>query len=246
MSKVKITLDQKPVELDKGLTAIESLYENINLKPDDKRLYLDKLGDIDVPLLPNEYIIIDGGENLFVGDINDEIENNPLVRKPIGFKFNDKTIEPGLQRAKVNSDEITYRDEELAAPRLFVDVLGAADSLVPDDITLVVQDSDSYFTIPTSDGGLVDLEACAETGRRPPRGQKNYGIKIDKELYKVETQKMSGRAVVALVGKNYVEWSLNQKLHGGRRKPIEAEEIIDFAQQGIERFETVMKQAQQG
>ena len=63
---------------------------------------------------------------------------------------------------------------------------------------------------------------------------------------KSKRKKMKGTEILRLVGKTYNEWSLNQKFCGGRRMSIKPEDSVDFTQKGIERFETVPKQAQQG
>ena len=246
MSKITITLNGEQTKIEKGLTKIEKLYEKSGVESDKKCLYLDKSGDIDIPLSPDDHIIIQGKETIFADDISGDISDNPSVRNSIQFKFNGETIKQGLKKAKVKSNEISGRDKELESSRLFVDLTGKTDDFIPDDITLVVQDTDSYFTVPLSDDKSIDLEECSKKGRRPPKGQKLYKIKIDKEPHKVKTQKIEGNEILALVGKSYREWLLNQKLRGGRRKAIEADEIVDLAQEGIERFETVMKQATQG
>ena len=246
MSKITITLNGEQTEIEKGLTKIEKLYEKSGVKSDKKCLYLDKSGDIDIPLAPDDYIIIQGEETIFADDVSSDIGDNPSVRNPIQFKFNGETIKHGMEKVKVKSNEISGRDEELESSRLFVDLTGETDDFIPDDITLVVQDTDSYFTVPSGDDESIDLEECSKKRRKPPKGQKLYKIKIDGEPHKVKKQKIEGHEVLALVGKNHEEWWLNQKLRGGRRKDIESDEIVDLAQEGIERFETVPKQSQQG
>ena len=136
-------------------------------------------------------------------------------------------------------------DKGLESSRLFVDLEGKVDVFIQDKLNLVVQGTDSYFTIPSGDDDLVDLEKCAKSGRKPPKGQ-HYRIKIDDDKYRVEQQELTGEEILMLAGKGYSEWSLNQKLRGGRRMPIKKDKIIDFSKEGVERFETVMIQAQQG
>ena len=245
MSKVTIMLAGEQTEIEKGLTQVGKLYENLGIKSDEKCLYLNKSGDIDIPLLPDDHIIIHGGEDIFVDNINEDIGDNPSVRNPVRFEFNGKKIEQGLEKVKLIGNDISCRDEELESPKLFADVAGKTDDLILDDMTLVVQETDVYFTVPSGDGDAIDLEECAKKGRIPPIVQK-YKIKIDKEKYTVKEQKMEGHEILSLAGKNYSEWSLNRKFSGGLRKSIESEEIVDFAEEGVERFETVMKQAQQG
>lgn len=246
MSKINIKVGNNQVEVEVGLTKADFFYSELGVNPEKQCLYLEKSGDIDIPLLPDDHIIIHGNETIVVGDINADIGNNPHVRDPVLFTFNGKKIEDGFERGKVISDEICSRDETLNLPRLFVDLEGKVDIFIKNGTSLVVQDTDSYFTIPASDDDSVDLEECSKGGHKPPKGQKLYKIKIGAEKYKVQQQQMTGSEILELVGKTYEEWSLNQKLHGGRRIPIESEAVVDFAEPGIERFETVMNQAQQG
>ena len=245
MSEVTIMLAGEQIEIEKGLKKLGELYEKLSIKPNEKCLYLNKSKDIDIPLLPDEHIIIHGDEDIFADNINEDIGDNPAVRNPVRFELNGRKIEQGLERVKVSGKDISCRDEDLESPKLFTDVMGKTDDFVQDDITLVVQETDVYFTVPSGDDDAIDLEECAKKGRRPPKVKK-YKIKIDKEKHKVKKQKMEGSEILSLAGKTYNDWSLNQKFSGGLRKSIGAEEIVDFAQEGIERFETVMKQAQQG
>ena len=69
---------------------------------------------------------------------------------------------------------------------------------------------------------------------------------MDREKYVVPSAEVTGANVLALVSKTPEEWSLNQKMHGGRRIRIRPDEIVDLVQPGIERFEAVRRQAQQG
>ena len=250
MSEVTIMLANEQTEIEKGLKKVDELYEKSGIKPDKKYLYLNKSRDIDIPLLPNEHIIIHGGEDIFADNINEDIGDNPAIRNPVRFELNGNKIEQGLERVKVSGKDISCRDEELESPKLFVDVAGKTDDYVEDDMTLVVQENDVYFTVPFSDDESIDLEECAKQGRRPPKVKnpkvQKYKIKIDREKYKVKKQKMEGSEILSLAGKTHSEWSLNQKFSGGRRISIEPDEIVDFSQEGIERFETVMRQAQQG
>ena len=61
----------------------------------------------------------------------------------------------------------------------------------------------------------------------------------------MEGAQISGDVILHLVGKSLGDWSLNQKLRGGKRIKVDAG-IVDLSKPGIERFETVRRQAQQG
>ena len=71
-------------------------------------------------------------------------------------------------------------------------------------------------------------------------------IKIDGDEYKVTEKVMTGEDILGLAGKSYDEWSMNRKLKGGRRVPVTKDQLVDLSEPGVERFETVKKQAQQG
>ena len=246
MAKVTINLCDNKVDVDFGLVKAIELYEKSGTHSREKCLYLDRDNDIDIPLFPDDHIIIHGGERIFAGDPNAQIGENPAVRRPIVPTLNDGKVTSGLTHAKITGGELQRLDVELDSSKLFADLAGKVDAFIPEDMTIVVQDNDCYFTIPSGDDDDIDLEECSKHNRKPPKGQKGYKIKIDGEKHRVETAMLTGAAILALVGKTYAEWSLNWKAGGGRRKAIEKDEEIDISEPGIERFEPVRKQAQQG
>ncbi len=244
MSNLTITLNGTETSMEAGLVKATDFYEKLAIEPGAKWLYLERRDDIDIPLLPEDYLVIHGGENVVVGEIDPNIGENPPVRQAIRPTFNGKKLEQGLGNAKISGRALQDLDVEVQPNKLFVDLTGQVDAFVKSNFMLVVQDADSYFTIP-GDDDAVDLEKCSRANRKPPKGQK-YKIKIDGEKHTVVKQVLTGEEILAQAEKGYDEWTLNQKLCGGRRKPIEKEESIDLAQPGIERFETVPRQAQQG
>lgn len=245
MSNLTIILNGTETSMEAGLVKATDFYEKLAIDPNAKWLYLERRGDIDIPLLPEDYLVIHGGENIVVGDIDLNIGENPPVRQAIHPEFNGKKLEQGLGNAKISGRALQDLDTEVRPNKLFVDLTGQVDAFVGSNFTLVVQNTDSYFTIP-GDDDVIDLEECSHANRKPPKGQGKYKIKIDGEKYTVVRQVLTGEEILAQVEKGYDEWTLNQKLRGGRRKPIEKESTVDLAQPGIERFETVRKQAQQG
>lgn len=93
----------------------------------------------------------------------------------------------------------------------------------------------------------VDLEewALAHPDRRPPRCR-TYRIRVDKQRFRVQDSAKYGREILALVGLAPDAWNLAQKFPGGRREPIEPDQLVDFREPGIERFESSPKQVQAG
>ena len=247
MSKKKITVNGKTVETQAGLRRVDELYGELEVNVKSKYLFLNKSQDIDVPLFPDDYIIIHGAEELVIGNYDSAIGENPNVRNPVCFNFNGERIAEGFQKAKVSGSIICELEKEIDTVRLFVDVESGVDAIIRDDMTVVIQKKDSYFTIPDAgDSDTVDLEECSKKGRKTPKGQHSYTIKIDREKHKVNKDKITGEEILALADKTYDAWSLNRKFRGGRRKAIASDEIVDLAEPGIERFESVRTQATQG
>lgn len=227
-----------------GLVSVGLLYEKIGGK--GQQVFLSRDDGIDIPLSPEEYLIIHGGEQFVVGE--GCIENNPPLRNELRPKFNG-SYSLALPTAKVTGKVIKEQDDKFPQGRLFVDIVGGVDVEISDEMTIIVQEGDSYFVIPpaaNSEGDYtVDIEECGKHERHPPKGHQ-YRIRVDGAKYKVESAGITGSDILGLAGKRSDEWSLNQKLHGGRRDRIAPTDLVDLTQPGIERFETIRKQAQQG
>ena len=246
MSDVTITLNGAETGVQAGLVKATDFYERLAIEPGEKWLYLDRENDVNIPLLPEDHLVLHGGERIFAGEIAPHIGENPPVGKAIRPEFNGSKLAKGLGKAKILARELKDMDAEIQPNRLFVDLEGQVDDFIADNLTIVVQDADSYVTIPAGEDDAIDLEACSRADRKPPKGQSEYKIKIDGNKYTVAKQIVTGEEILALAGKGYGEWTLNQKLRGGRRKAIEKEEPVDLTQPRVERFETVPWQAQQG
>jgi hypothetical protein len=92
----------------------------------------------------------------------------------------------------------------------------------------------------------VDLEQIAKAGGKPPRA-KRYRIRIDDKYYVVHQPSMTGAELLKLADKVPPEnFILTQKLHGGVIKTIGLNEVVDFTTHGIERFNTLPRQVQEG
>ena len=152
-------------------------------------------------------------------------------------------------KAKITGLELKQLDKELPQGRLFADIENGPDAELADDKTILVQEGNSFFVIPAAEdateGSPIDIEECGKHGRPPPKGQQ-YRIRIDHEKFIVGSGNISGAHILALIDKTPEDWALNQKLKGGKRERIKAGDVVDVARPGVERFETVRRQAQQG
>ena len=239
---IQIQIDSQAQQVHAGLVPVATLYEIADCG--DHRIFLNREDGLDIPLLPGEYLLIRDDAKFVTGE--SAIEDNPRLRSGVRPEFNGtRTLE--LPTAKISGKELKEQDDKFPDGRLFADIEGGVDVEIPDDMVIVVQDEDSYFVIPAADStdDSIDLEQCGKHKRRPPRGRK-YRIRIDGEKYTVDSAEITGADILALAGKSPNEWSLNQKLCGGRRERIEPDTEVDLTKPGIERFETLRRQAQQG
>lgn len=81
---------------------------------------------------------------------------------------------------------------------------------------------------------VIDLEDCFNKGRIPVITYQ-YVIKINTQKFTVSEEKMTGREILSLIGGTPETYFLRQRTKDGK-KLIEADEIVDFTECGIERF----------
>lgn len=92
---------------------------------------------------------------------------------------------------------------------------------------------------------IIDLEEWAKADKKPKRA-KRYRLRIDKEYKIVEVHSMTGREILALVGKTPETYLLSQKFRGGRVEPVKAEQVVEFHRHQIERFQTLALDSTEG
>ena len=241
--KGNVEVDGQPATVSLGLHRADALCEALG----KVALFLVRPGQLPTPLSAADHVLLRGGEQLADESPSPETTatDNPRLSPTLRPTLNGQSIE--VSHPKATGLSIKANDAELPNGRLFVESVDGVDVEIPDDLTIVVQEEDIYFVVPPSpEGGTeIDVEECGKHERRPPRGHK-YRIRIDGTKHTVETAAVTGAEILALVEKNDHDWSLNQKLHGGRRVRVKPEQEVDLCTPGVERFETVRRQAQQG
>ena len=86
---------------------------------------------------------------------------------------------------------------------------------------------------------IIDLEEFSKAGKTPPKGKK-YRIKIDREVFVIEKECMTGNELLTLAGKTSPgKYQINQKLKGGKVVKIGLDELVCFTTPGIEKFMTL-------
>lgn len=98
---------------------------------------------------------------------------------------------------------------------------------------------------PTEEVDVVDLAEYAQAGRQPPKATK-YRIRIDKETFEVAQSAMTGRQILALVGKTPETHLLRERIHEQGTHPIEPDQTVDFTRPGVEQFVTLPRDQRDG
>ena len=242
--KTFIEIDGKKHEIAGGLVSAKVIYELAGCAAG--RLFVNRSDDMDMPLDSASFVVIQGNEVFITGE--SQIADNPPLRTAIQVRFNGET-DLEIPRAIITGSELKAFDNDHPQGRLFADIDIGSDVEITDEMRILVQEGNAFFVIPAGDGSGVgdpiDIEDCSKHGRSPPKGQK-YRIRIDRQKYLVEEEKITGAQILLLADKNSEEWALNQKLSGGKRERIKADDFVDVSQSSVERFETVRRQAQQG
>ena len=246
---VTICIDGRGHAVEVGLASGGRLRELLGVA-DDHPFALVRNAGPSTPLSASAVVLLHGGENFVAADASGH--GAPGPSNPVTPEFNGSR-EVAVEGGKVAAEDLVKRDLEVACGRLFAAVGEGPDEgldvEIPTGTTIVVQATDSYFVVPhpedAPDETAIDVEECTKHRRRPPRWHR-YRIRVDHKKFVIEKRMVSGAEVLDLVQKQPIDWALNQKLRGGRRIRIEANEEVDLAKPRVERFETVRKQAQQG
>jgi len=86
---------------------------------------------------------------------------------------------------------------------------------------------------------VIDLEEYLKENKKIPPGRR-YRIKVDRQKYVVNQQRIKGRELLELAGKTpYNRWILNQRLKGGSTIKIDYNDTVDLTAPGIEKFMTL-------
>ncbi len=196
--KTSIEIDGTEHEVAAGFVSAQVIHDLAGCE--NGGLFLNQQDDIDIPLDSASFLIVRGHESFVTGESS--IEDNPPLRKAIQLQLNGEPG-PSLPKAKITGKELKAFDSEHPEGRLFADIGTGPDAEIADDTKVLVQEGNAFFVIPASDGSGVgdpiDIEDCSRHGRPPPKGQK-YRIRIDRDKYTVEEEKITGTQILG----NYI------------------------------------------
>ncbi len=92
---------------------------------------------------------------------------------------------------------------------------------------------------------VVDLEEYACSEKPIPTHVKYYLIRVDKEKFRVQSP-ITAKEILIVAGLAPDDYHLQQKFRGGKREKLEPEQEVDLTKPGVERFESVPREACNG
>jgi hypothetical protein len=93
---------------------------------------------------------------------------------------------------------------------------------------------------------LVELEEHARKHGTEPPHAKHYAFRVDKQRIVVATPTITGRKILAEVGKTPEAYKLYQHKRGHQPIPIGPDEVVNLREPGVERFSTMPKDTTEG
>lgn len=159
MQTISIVIGRKSIQIAPGLTIGQDLINKAGLAAHEQ-LLLERKGDVDILMAPQDGILLRGGEEFVLGDGHPQVEDNPCLKHPIHFGFNGHPLAAGalLTRAKATGLEIKQLDPNLKpSDQLVADLDHLADEVIPDGLRMILQKHDKFITAPcgnVGDGGI--------------------------------------------------------------------------------------------
>lgn len=144
---VQIELDRQARSITPGARRGQDIINLASCAPGEQVL-LEVSGDVDIPLAPDDVLLIRGGEKFSIGDGQPAVADNPAVRTPVPVRLNDKPLPDHCRpsHAKLTALELKAIAGE-GNVDLWADLEGLADELLEDSVRVILQAQDRYFTV---------------------------------------------------------------------------------------------------
>lgn len=133
-----------------------ALYQVAGIDPAASHLLLELPDERDIPLLADEYIVVNGRERFSVAAGTAPPDDNPCLRKPLRPVFNEVplTLAQALPRAKLTFSELAALDPDFeTGDGVFIELGDIPDGQVLADAKLLVQGDDRLYTAPCGNVG---------------------------------------------------------------------------------------------
>ncbi len=92
---------------------------------------------------------------------------------------------------------------------------------------------------------IIDIEIYAREKKEVPK-KKKYKIRVDKEIFTIDSETISGQQIFDLVKKSPEKYYLYQHFHKGQTKAVKPTDIVDLTEPSVERFSTLKIENNEG
>lgn len=146
-------------EIDRGVLRGHALYQLTGLAFGHQYLLLELPEERDVPVAPDDYIVIGGKERFSVGHGPYPADDNPCLRVPLTPVMNDVPVPnaAALSRAKITAAQLSALDPNFEiGDGVFVDLRDLPDVQIAEGWRLLVQADDHFYTSPCGNVGFKE------------------------------------------------------------------------------------------
>lgn len=144
-------------DISRGLVAGAAIYNLADIDPARQHLLLELADDRDVPLRPDDYIVINGRERFSVADGPQPADDNPCLRKPLSPTINEQELpaDRELHQAKLTFEQLAALDPDFeSGDGVFVELKDVPDAQVLPGMRVLVQNDDRFYTSPCGNVGF--------------------------------------------------------------------------------------------
>lgn len=144
-------------DISRSLVAGAAIYNLADIDPARQHLLLELADDRDVPLRPDDYIVINGRERFSVADGPQPADDNPCLRKPLSPTINEQELpaDRELHQAKLTFEQLAALNPDFeSGDGVFVELKDVPDAQVLPGMRVLVQNDDRFYTSPCGNVGF--------------------------------------------------------------------------------------------
>jgi hypothetical protein len=144
-------------DISRGLVAGAAIYNLADIDPARQHLLLELADDRDVPLRPDDYIVINGRERFSIADGPQPADDNPCLRKPLSPTINEQELpaDRELHQAKLTFEQLAALDPDFeSGDGVFVELKDVPDAQVLPGMRVLVQNDDRFYMSPCGNVGF--------------------------------------------------------------------------------------------
>lgn len=92
----------------------------------------------------------------------------------------------------------------------------------------------------------IEIEEYAKQGKEVPPGAAHFKIRVDKEKFTLDVDRLTGKQILGLVNKTPDKYKLYEHVRGQQPKEVLPDEIEIFSKHKLERFSTLPRDTTEG